>query len=175
MLMILTGRFIINNLLGLEKVGIYMVGLQLGMVLDLISDPFNKVYALWLFEKLNQNNEDIKRKIVMLTYIYFLFMIFLACLLFFILKIMFPIFVGEKFLKAQKIILCILLGHAFTGMYYMVVNYIFYTYKTHILAIITFIVGLLNVPIAFLFVKFYEEVGAVQSFMIVNILRFLFT
>jgi O-antigen/teichoic acid export membrane protein len=175
MLMTLTDRFIINNLLGLEKVGIYMVGLQLGMVLAIITESFNKAYAPWLFEKLNQNNEDIKRKIVMFTYIYFLFIIFLAFLLFFMLKILFPIFIGEKFLKAEKVILWILLGNAFNGMYYMVVNYIFYTYKSHILAIITFIVGLLNVPITLLFVKFYEEVGAAQSFMIINMLMFLFT
>ncbi|EEP61151.1 oligosaccharide flippase family protein, partial [Sulfurihydrogenibium yellowstonense] len=90
MLMTLTDRFIINNLLGLEKVGIYMVGLQLGMALALIADSFNKAYVPWLFEKLNQNNEDIKRKIVMFTYIYFLFMLFLSFLLFFMLKILFP-------------------------------------------------------------------------------------
>jgi len=175
MLMTLADRFIINNLLGLEKVGIYMVGLQLGMVLAVITESFNKAYAPWLFEKLNQNNEDIKRKIVVFTYIYFFCIIFLACLLFFILKILFPIFVGEKFLKAEKVILWILLGNAFNGMYFMVVNYIFYTYKSHILAFVTFIVGLMNVPITFLFVKFYEEVGAAQSFMIVNMLMFLFT
>lgn len=175
MLMTLTDRFIINNLLGLEKVGIYMVGLQLGMALALIADSFNKAYVPWLFEKLNQNNEDIKRKIVMFTYIYFLFMLFLSFLLFFMLKILFPIFIGEKFLIAEKVILWILLGNAFNGMYYMVVNYIFYTYKSHILAIITFIVGLLNVPITFLLVKFNEEVGAAQSFMIINMFMFLFT
>jgi O-antigen/teichoic acid export membrane protein len=175
MLMTLTDRFIINNLLGLEKVGIYMVGLQLGMTLALIADSFNKAYAPWLFEKLNQNNEDIKRRIVVFTYIYFFCIIFLACLMFFILKILFPIFVGEKFLKAEKVILWVLLGNAFNGMYYMVVNYIFYTYKSHILAIITFIVGLLNIPITFLFVKFNEEVGAAQSFMITNMFMFLFT
>jgi O-antigen/teichoic acid export membrane protein len=173
--MTLTDRFIINNLLGLEKVGIYMVGLQLGMALALIAESFNKAYVPWLFEKLNQNNEDIKRKIVMFTYIYFLFMLFLSFLLFFMLKILFPIFIGEKFLIAEKVILWILLGNAFNGMYYMVVNYIFYTYKSHILAIITFVVGILNVPITFYLVKLYGEVGAAQSFLIVNILSFLFT
>jgi O-antigen/teichoic acid export membrane protein len=175
MLMTLTDRFILNNLLGLEKVGIYMVGLQLGMVLALITESFNKAYAPWLFEKLNQNNEDIKRKIVMFTYIYFFGIIFFAYLIFFILKVLFPIFVGEKFLKAEKVILWILLGNAFGGMYFMVTNYIFYAYKSHILAIITFIVGILNVPITFYLVKLNGEVGAAQGFLIVNILSFLFT
>jgi O-antigen/teichoic acid export membrane protein len=174
-LMTLTDRFIINNLLGLEKVGIYMVGLQLGMVLAVITESFNKAYAPWLLEKLNQNNEDIKRKIVVFTYIYFFCIIFLACLLFFILKILFPIFVGEKFLKAEKVILWILLGNAFGGMYFMVTNYIFYAYKSHILAIKTLVVGILNVPITFYLVKLNGEVGAAQGFLIVNILSFLFT
>jgi O-antigen/teichoic acid export membrane protein len=174
-LITLTDRFIINNLLGLEKVGIYMVGLQLGMVLALIADSFNKAYAPWLFEKLNQNDENVKKKIVKFTYIYFFGIILLAFLMFFILKILFPIFVGKKFFEVKRIILCILLGNAFTGMYYMVTNYIFYVYKSHILAIITFGVGILNVPLTFLFVKLYQEVGAAISFMIVNILMFLFT
>jgi O-antigen/teichoic acid export membrane protein len=175
MLMTLTDRFIINNLLGVEKVGIYMVGLQLGMVLAVITESFNKAYAPWLFKKLNQNNEDIKRKIVVFTYIYFFCIIFLAFLLFFILKILFPIFVGEKFLKAEKVILWVLLGNAFGGMYFMVTNYIFYAYKSHILAIKTLVVGILNVPITFYLVKLNGEVGAAQGFLIVNILSFLFT
>ena len=54
-------------------------------------------------------------------------------------------------------------------------NYIFYAYKSHILAIITFVVGILNVPITFYLVKLNGEVGAAQGFLIVNILSFLFT
>ena len=175
MLMTLTDRFIINNLFGLEKVGIYMVGLQLGMVLAIITESFNKAYAPWLFEKLNQNDENMKRKIVKFTYIYFFGIIFLACLMFFILKILFPIFIGEKFFEAERVILWILLGNAFGGMYFMVTNYIFYAYKSHILAIITFVVGILNVPITFYLVKLNGEVGAAQGFMIINMLMFLFT
>ena len=111
----------------------------------------------------------------MFTYIYFFGIIFLAYLIFFILKVLFPIFVGEKFLKAEKVILWILLGNAFGGMYFMVTNYIFFAYKSHILAIITFVVGILNVPITFYLVKLNGEVGAAQGFLIVNILSFLFT
>ena len=175
MLMTLTDRFIISNILGLEKVGIYTVGLQLGMVLGIITESFNKAYVPWLFEKLNQNDENMKRKIVKFTYIYFFGIIFLTCLMFFILKILFPIFVGENFFEAERVILWILLGNAFGGMYFMVTNYIFYVYKTHILAIITLVVGILNVPITFYIVKLNGEVGAAQGFLIVNILSFLFT
>lgn len=72
MFMVMTDRFIINNLLGPREVGIYTAGLQIGMIIGLLADSFNRAWAPWLFSKLNENNYETKVKIVKFTYAYFI-------------------------------------------------------------------------------------------------------
>jgi len=175
MLMTLSDRFIINRLLGTKEVGIYMVGLQLGTILGILSDAFNKAYAPWLFSKLNVNNDVVKEKIIKFTYLYFICIILLAFFLNAIIVYLLPMIIGEKFLQSKNIIIWILLGNAFNGMYYMVTNYIFYVYKTYLLAIISFFVGIVNVPLTYFFVRLNGIVGASISYMLSMILMFLLT
>lgn len=174
MLMVMTDRIIINNLLGLKEVGVYTVGLQIGMIIGILADSFNKAYAPWLFSKLNENNYRTKIKIVKFTYLYFvlisLFAISLGLCSPYILKYL----VGNKFTDSSSVILWIALGNAFSGMYFMVVNYIFYVYKTQKLAIITLLSSSLNVPLTYLLTKYSGIVGAAQSYMLINFITFIF-
>jgi O-antigen/teichoic acid export membrane protein len=83
--------------------------------------------------------------------------------------------VGKDFQKAASIIVWISLGYAFDGMYYMVTNYIFYSYKTYLLAVITLISGILNILMTLFLVEINNMVGAAQAFMISYFFQFLFT
>ncbi len=175
MLIATADRFLLTNLLGLEQTGIYMVGLQIGMVIGLLADSFNRAYVPWLFKSLNQNDERVKYKIVKFTYLYFIGILLLACTvsLFFYISISF--IVGEKFIESRKIILWIALGNAFNGMYYMVTNYIFYVYKTKYLMIITFLTGVINVGLTYVFIKIYGLVGAALAYMLSFFFIFILT
>jgi len=175
MLIATADRFLITNMLGVDKTGIYMVGLQLGMVIGLLADSFNRAYAPWLFEKLNQNNEKTKYKIVKFTYLYFFVILLLACFVSLLFYLAIDFIVGDKFIESKKIVFWIALGNAFNGMYYMVTNYIFYVYKTQYLMIITFVVGIINVILTYLFIKLFSEIGAAQAYMLSFLLLFVFT
>lgn len=175
MLITLAGRLIINTNLGLEQVGIYTVGIQIGSIINILTDSFNKAYVPWLFDKLNKNDYSIKIKIVKLTYIYFLAIILFSSLFGLFSPTILYYLVGKDFQKASTIIIWIALGYAFNGMYYMVTNYIFYIYKTQYLTIITFIVGLINIFLTIFLVKTYGILGAAISFVIANVIKFLMT
>ncbi|GIU70249.1 MAG: hypothetical protein KatS3mg002_1485 [Candidatus Woesearchaeota archaeon] len=138
MLMVMTDRFIINNMIGTKEVGIYTAGLQIGMIIGLLADSFNKAWAPWLINKLNENTYETKIKIVKFTYLYFGAIIVLALVIGFSAPFIVKIMFGKNYYDAKEIIIWISLGNAFDGMYFMVVNYIFYVYKTHILAWVTF-------------------------------------
>ena len=174
-LMVMTDRFIINNLLGTKEVGIYTAGLQIGMIIGLLADSFNKAWAPWLFNKLNENNYETKIKIVKFTYAYFIGILTIALILGFSSPYIVSIIFGEDFYSAKDVILWIALGYAFNGMYYMVTNYIFYTYKTYILTWITMFAGTLNIPITFLLVKLNGITGAGQSYTLVFFIFFILT
>lgn len=175
MLMVMTDRIIINNLLGLKEVGVYTVGLQIGMIIGILADSFNKAYAPWLFSKLNENNDRTKIKIVKFTYLYFILISFFAIFIGFLSPYILKYLVGNKFTDSSSVILWIALGNAFNGMYYMVVNYLFYVYKTNILTWITLINGVINVPLTYYMVKINGIVGASQSFAIILFSMFIMT
>ena len=168
-------RVIINNLIGTKEVGIYTAGLQIGMIIHLLATSFNKAWGPWLFSKLNENNYDVKLKIVKFTYSYFIGILFFSLLLGYLAPFIVKIFLGKDFYEAKNVILWIALGYAFDGMYYMVVNYIFYAYKTYILAWITFFCGIINIPLTYTFVKLNGYLGASQAFAITMFITFIMT
>ena len=49
-----------KRMVDVAAVGIYMIGLQLGQVMGLLGDSFNKVYAPWIMKNLS-NKIDAKK------------------------------------------------------------------------------------------------------------------
>jgi len=173
MFMVATDRFIIKNLLGLKDAGIYTAGLQIGMIIHILTTSFNRAYGPWLFEKLNKNDEQIKIKIVKFTYLYFILILGFAIVFGLFSEPLVKIMLGRDFVSSSEVVFWIALGNSFDGMYYMVVNYIFYAYKTYILAWITFFGGLFNVIVTFILTKINGIVGAAQAYAITLFITFI--
>jgi O-antigen/teichoic acid export membrane protein len=174
-MMTMTDRFFITNMVGLKATGLYAVGYQMGTIIGLFCDSFNRAYAPWLFDKLKRNNEKIKIMIVKSTYAYFIFIIVFAIGFSIIAPWFLGFFVGKKFSGASVYVFWIALGYAFSGMYKMIVNYIFYVEKTYILAWVTFCCSVLNLPLNYVFIKWNGPVGAAQAHALTFSLFFLMT
>lgn len=165
-------RLLITHLISASAVGVYMVGLQLGLVMGLISDSFNKVYSPWIMKKLSDPQLD-KIKLVKYSYLAMLILLIIGGVWAVGVMFFLPWFIGEQFLQAKSLIIFICFGYTFTGLYYIVTNYIFFCEKTKYLAGITFGCALLNIPLTYVLIKKYELVGAALAFLIVQILFFL--
>jgi O-antigen/teichoic acid export membrane protein len=176
-LMIVTvDRFIIAGLLGLASAGIYMVAVQIGQVLGLLADAFNKAYAPWLMRQLSGPTDDITRvRIVRGTYLYFMIAICTALAIGITAPVIVGLMVGTAFQDAQTIVIYIALGYAFSACYLMVTNYIFYESRTALLAYVTFATGVINIVLTYILVHRNGVVGAGQAFMISQLLAFFGT
>lgn len=163
MLITQTSRIFITNMVGVSETGIYTVGYQIGMILELLVASFNRAYAPWLYEKLSENNVLTKVKIVKFTYAYFVVIFVLAILIALVSPWFLSYFIGAKFSGAHQYTVWIVIGFAFNGMYYMVTNYIFYANKTHVLAVVTFITALINIVLNYTLIKINGPVGAAQA------------
>jgi O-antigen/teichoic acid export membrane protein len=159
-------RFMVTNILDVSSTGIYVVAVQVGLILGMLADSFNKAFAPWLMEKLSDVNYESKKKIVIFTYIYFLVVIVLAALGAFIAPHVLPYIVGHQFQTAGPLLVFILLGNAFIGMYYMVTNYIFYSRRTGLLSALTISVGVMTVALSWFLIKTYGIKGAAIGFMV---------
>lgn len=168
-------RFLISNLLGVASTGVYMVALQIGMVLGLLTDSFNRAYAPWLIENLQRRDPARDVQIVRFTYGYFVLVIVLAALTALAVPLIMPILVGERFTEASKVVGFMAFGYAFGGMYYMVTNYVFFAGRTARLAVVTFSGGALNVVASYFLIQHNGVLGAAQGFMISQAYVFLGT
>lgn len=174
-IMTMSDRLFITNMVGLSDTGLYSVGYALGSVIGFIENSFNIAFVPWLFKRLKNNDEKLKISIVKLTYLYFVVIILLALAISYFFQYFFVFIVGDKFTGAKDFIFWIALSFAFSGMYKMVVNYIFYVGKTKILAWLTFSSAMLNILFNYILINHYGAVGAAMSTLVVNIIFFFLT
>ncbi|MDC7700860.1 lipopolysaccharide biosynthesis protein [Vogesella indigofera] len=165
-------RFMVTNFLDVASTGIYLVAIQIGLVLGISADAFNKAFAPWLMENLHHADQAKKRKIVRHTYIYFLVIITLAIVGSICAPQLLGILVGPKYQSASPIIVYIMLGNAFTGMYYMVTNYIFFARRTELLSMLTISAGVITTVLNWQLIQINGIAGAAQAFMIGQALLF---
>ncbi|MDQ0415654.1 flippase [Mesobacillus stamsii] len=173
--MTMTDRIFITNMVGIEATGIYTVGFQIGMIINILATSFNQAYVPWLFAQLKANIYTKKLMIVKMTYFYFGIIIFLALGLSFFAPWFLDFFVGKEFSGSSVFIIWIAIGYAFNGMYFMVTNYIFYAEKTAILAWITFGSAILNIGLNYVFISKYGAIGAAQATTIIYFIKFIST
>jgi O-antigen/teichoic acid export membrane protein len=172
---IITGidRIFINSMVNVAATGLYSVGYQIGAIIGLLAYSFNLAWSPFLYEKLKENNYSTKEKIVKFTYLYIGGIIFLVLALSFIAPYFLKIFVSKDFYFAYKYVFWIALGHAFQGMYFMVVNYIFYVKKTYILAWITFFSAGINIVLNYFFIQANGAIGAAQATTVTFFVQFV--
>lgn len=168
-------RVVINDKLGLDEAGIYMVAIQLSSSMVIIFDAINKAYVPWLFDKLKKDDFLEKKNIVKYTYFYFIVILFLAFLSFFVGPYLITVIAGEKYIRAGSVIGWLCLAQAFGGMYLMVTNYLFFEKKTGKLSLVTIITGGINVILLLVLVNYLGIVGAAVSFAISKFLQFILT
>ena len=175
LLIVAADRFIIVRLLDVAQAGIYMVALQVGQALGLMTESFNKAYAPWLMKNLSKPTEALRMTIVRGTYCYFVLVFVAAAAFGFFAPMFLGFLVGESFRAAGDIVIYIALGFAFGGCYYMVTNYVFFESKTTVLALITFVSGIVNIPLIFVLVGHNGIAGAAQAFLLTQALSFFGT
>jgi len=175
LMIVAVDRFIITGLLDIASAGIYMVAVQIGQVLGLLTDAFNKAYAPWLMRQLSRSDGTPEKAIVRGTYIYFAVIVVIALSIGVAAPQIISVMAGSAFQNADAVVIYMALGYAFSGCYLMVTNYIFFESKTAILAYMTFAVGLLNIALTYWLVGKNGIVGAGQAFAVSQFIAFVGT
>lgn len=168
-------RMIVQDALGLEAAGIYMVAVQLALALALASDAFNKAYVPWLYERLQRDVAEDKARIVRGTYGYFAFALAVAALVAAVAPWLVPWLAGDGYDEAARLLGWLALGQAFQGMYLMVTNYIFFSRRTAALSLVTVGSGLAYVALALVLARVAGLQGVAIAFAVTMGLRFLLT
>ncbi|WP_110250637.1 flippase [Streptohalobacillus salinus] len=174
-LMTMTDRIFITNMVGIETTGVYTVGYQIGMIINLLATSFNQAYVPWLYSKLKENIMATKKRVVKFTYLYFIIILLMSVVLSLIAPSFLSFFVGREFGNSSIYVTWIALGYAFNGMYFMIGSYIFYAEKTSYLAWVTFTAAVLNIGLNYVLISKYGAIGAAMATTLIYFIKFILT
>ena len=166
-------RFFIASMVGMSDVGIYSVAYQIGNIIGILALSFKQALSPFLFKELKKDNYQAKVKIIKFTYAYFFIISLLAISLSLVFSVAAPFLIGQGFQDATQYVKWVALGYAANGMYFMVVNYIFYAEKNYFLPFITVFSAIVNIALNYILIKHNGAVGAAQSTTITYVITFL--
>ncbi|MBI1937722.1 MAG: flippase [Ignavibacteriales bacterium] len=164
--LVLSDRFFLSSMVSVSAAGLYSVGFTFGGLLMILHGAFHKVFMPYAFENLSKtkDSDEVKSKLVKITYMYITFFIICSVGLYFVAKTIFPFFVGEKFQDAYVYVLWIALGYAMLAAYQMFGIYVIYTKKTKMVAFRTdFLAALIKLPLTYFLIKTVGPIGAAQA------------
>ncbi|MBI4863766.1 MAG: polysaccharide biosynthesis C-terminal domain-containing protein [Candidatus Riflebacteria bacterium] len=159
-----TDRLFIANIVSLADAGVYSVAYQLTSIIELVAASFNQAFSPWLFRMLAQRPSlELLRVIVKYTYVCFAVMAGFALTVALLLPYVLSHVVGDAFAGAARFTPWLAIGFMFSGMYYLVANYIFFAKRTELIPLITVSCALVNLGLNAVLVPRNGAVGAAQA------------
>lgn len=159
----MSDRLLITNLVGLDATGIYVVAIQIGVIISVLIGSIKQAWTPHFFDKIKNNTIQSKKEIVKYTYVVTIIFLLLTILFTFIIQPIIPFLVDEKFVSSKDYIFWIVIGFSLQGIYHLYAGYFFYLNKTQTLMILTFIVSILNIFFSYYLIQFNGPVGAAQG------------
>jgi O-antigen/teichoic acid export membrane protein len=146
-------KLLIVTFVGTAATGIFSVGQQLALVMLILITSLNKALYPSLYQILSYQ-PDINRKnqVVKRSYQIALGMIGIGLIGFILTPVFYPYLLGHNFQSASLVTQLIIIAMIFESFYYLVVNYIFYTKKTKVLAKITFSVAVFHIALSYVLI-----------------------
>ena len=174
-LMVSSDRVILSNLSSANSVGLYYAAFQICSIITLVAAAINQAWVPWLYKRLATALEKDKIEIVQKTYILYSLILIMAAFVTIFAPLIILKIAGEKYSAAIPIARWLAPAAAFSGMYYFVTNYLFYSNKTGVLSVITVGVAVLQTAMLFVIVPRMGIHGAAISTFIASFLYWLVT
>jgi O-antigen/teichoic acid export membrane protein len=168
----MSDRYFISYFEGNAEVGYYTIAYQVGALLLLFSRSVNQAWSPMLYDLLGKKNySQIDRftSILFVTFIGFGLIVYLTS------PLIFGHLVDQSFISAQTYFPLLLLGFLFQSLYFLFTNFLFYSKRTDILAVLTFSGALLNLVLNYILIKKMGVIGVAYSTAITWFLFFTAT
>ena len=171
----LMDRVFLNHYTTLAVVGIYSLGYQFGSVMSLITTSINYAWAPFFMSTAKERGEEAETIFSRLTTYYMIAILFISLAISLFARDIIILMTTPKYYDSHRIIPIIVGTYLLNGMYYMIVNQIFYTKKTKYLPIATFGSAVLNILFNYLWIPRYGMMGAAWATLVSFAFTFFFT
>lgn len=157
-------QLLVNICIGIAATGMYGVGATFGMIMSFVQTSLNKAYIPILYKNI-QNSEYKANKNMMKTLYVLVISSFAVITIggYFGVGLLF----GDTYLNTRNFILPLVLVSALQGLYKIHAAFLFYYKKTMDITKITLSLGVLNVPLAYIMLKYMGIPGAAYSSVLI--------
>jgi len=166
-------RIIVTAILGATATASYGIAATFAVMVTMVEDAFTKAFVPYLFERLKNINEEIKYRIVKLTYLVYVALAAVTSAFFFVGYFGVGIIFGEEYLNTKEFLFPLMLAAMIKGFYKLHVNYIMFTKRTIKVTQITITTGLLNLLLAYHLTMNFGIIGTAYSLVIVNVIQYI--
>jgi O-antigen/teichoic acid export membrane protein len=156
-------RLFIEQMVGLEAVALYTIGYSFGMVVSLFTDALIKAWSPWFYQQLVDSTHEQKLNIVKLTYLYLVSVFVLAYVISLLGVFILPYIVDVRYTGAAEYIWWITLGYAIHGVYKIFFPFLVHINKTGFLAFSTATAAAINIVLNYLFIQKFGALGAAYA------------
>lgn len=156
----MSDRYFISFFEGNSYLGYYIVAYQIGALMLLFSRSVNQAWSPMMYQLLK--NRDFS-KVNQITMILFGVFSLVGFLVYLSSNLLFDLFIDPSFFEAKAYFLPLLIGFVFQSLYMLYTNFIFYSKRTKILALITVSTTLLNLALNYVLILEYGVVGVAYA------------
>lgn len=153
-------RLLLSSIGTAEMAGQYFAAFQICAVITVGAAAINQAWVPWIYRRLASPSRESAVEIVRATFALNAALLLAALVLALAAPWLIELVAGERYVAAVPVMRWLAPAAAFSGMYYFVTNYLFYSGKTGVLSTITFFTAALQVGLLLMCVPRWGIAGA---------------
>ena len=167
-------RLLLNNLAGTAEAGLYTIGFQIGQGVNLVATVINFAWSPYFFSLMTDRGNAAKGEVGRFTTYWVMAMCFVFLLISVFSRELVALLAAASYREAYRVVTLVALGFLFGGLYYVVVNPLFWLGKTRIIATGTLSSGVLNVVLNLALIPHMQMIGSALATALSNLYCLLF-
>jgi len=152
-------RLLLMSFFGAAVVGEYAVMYQLASILSVVFMATNKAITPFLFEKIKNVNLD-SHVLNIICFKAMVLIVFTSILFMLLLPFVFELFISSSYSFDYQLVILLVLGFMFQGIYFILINFLMYNEKTALISKVAITNSIFHLLIAFPLVYIYGALGA---------------
>jgi len=170
LILLLSDRIIINQLLGSYETGLYSFAFNVGMIMSVFVTSFNNAWIPIFYKYLKEKSYNVIQNSAD-NYVKIIFIVTLVLILFS--KEIVIIIADDRYYESLKIVPIIIFGFTMVYLYTLFANYAFYRKRTGLISLFTLIAAAINIGLNYLFIPIYGYEAAAWTTLFSYFILFL--
>lgn len=167
-------RLFIAKMVSVAEAGIYNIGYTVGSMIMIFANALSNYFNPIMMESLANINNENKKKLVKISYLFILIMIAAFICLNIVSPFLFTYLIDKSYTEGMSYVFWVSLSYLFWGVYLVFCGYLYFYHKTKTLAMFSIVNVVLNIILNYFFILSHGAIGAAYatcvSFLIVSIL-----